>query len=178
MKRVLVISVFSILLICTSSAQGVGRQKGSISINVGIGLSTMGILNQASKTLLPPVKLELDYTLACFSRDMSLSAGAYFGMSVESIPLDGASELSFLMGPEVLYRCAIIDKLDCYVKGILGLEGLSAKGVVADRAINDFNLGCGLYLGGTWYFNPKIGLGVEFGYGGPANLGVHLSINL
>ena len=178
MKRLILISIFATLSIFTSLAQEVGRQKGSISINAGIGVSTFEAVNQASKTVLPPVKLEIDYTVACFSKDMSLSAGAYYGMSVESIPIDGASETSYLLGPMATYRCAIIDKLDFYVKGILGVKCLSARGVAEDMTLRDFGLGYGLYLGGTWYFSPKVGLGAEIGYGGPANLGIHLAINL
>lgn len=178
MKKLIIISIFAILSIFTSLAQEVGRQKGSISINAGIGVSTMAALNKGTKTVLPPVKLELDYTLASFAKDMTLSIGAYYGMSVETIPIDGAVETLCLIGPMMSYRCAIIDKLDFYVKGILGLECLSAKGIEKDKAINDFALGGGLYIGGTWYFTPKVGLGAEIGYGGPANLGIHLAINL
>lgn len=174
MKKFITISIFLILTISAVMAQPAHRKVGSFSVNAGIGLGTAG--RSGYSLILPPVKVDADCTFLTFGEKMSLSGGAYFSLGVDKLKSYGTSVTTFLVGPMVCFRYAIADNFNLFSKGIVGYVGVSTSDSLVNSYVKGSRAGAGFYLGGTWFFLPNIGVGAEFGYGGPTNLGVHLTL--
>lgn len=176
MKKFIIISILFILAINTVMAQTAHRNVGSFSVDAGIGFGTIG--RSGYSMVLPPVKVDADYTFLTFSEKMSLSAGAYFCLGIDKLKSYNTTVTTFLVGPMVCFRYAIADNFNLFSKGIVGYVGVSTSDSLVNSYVRGSRAGAGFYLGGTWFFSPKMGVGAEFGYGGPTNLGIHLTINI
>ena len=176
MKKFITISILFILAINTVMAQTAHRNVGSFSVDAGIGPGTAG--RSGYSRVLPPVKVDAEYTLLAFSEKMSLSAGAYFSLGVDKLKSYDTTVTSFLVGPKVCFRYAVADNFNLFSKGIVGDVGVSTSNLLVNSYVRGSRAGAGFYLGGTWFFSPKMGVGAEFGYGGLTNLGIHLAINI
>lgn len=176
MKKFITLSILFILGINTVMAQTAHRNVGSFSVDAGIGLGVAG--RSGYSLIIPPVKVDADYTLLTFGEKMSLSAGAYFSLGVDKFKSYDTTVTSLLVGPMVCFRYAVADNFNLFSKGIVGYIGVSTSDPLVNSYVRGSRAGAGFYLGGTWFFSPKTGVGAEFGYGGPTNLGIHLTINL
>lgn len=176
MKKFIIISILFILAINTVMAQTAHRNVGSFSVDAGIGFETFG--RSGYSMVLPPVKVDAEYTFLTFSEKMSLSAGAYFCLGIDKLKSYNTTVTTFLVGPMVCFRYAIADNFNLFSKGIVGYVGVSTSDSLVNSYVRGSRAGAGFYLGGTWFFSPKMGVGAEFGYGGPTNLGIHLTINI
>ncbi len=176
MKKLITLAILFILSINTVMAQTAHRNVGSFSVDAGIGLGIAG--RSGYSLVLPPVKVNADYTFLAFGEKMSLSAGAYFSLGVDKLTSYDTTVISYLIGPMVCFRYAIADNFNLFSKGIVGYIGVSTSDPLVHSYVKGSRAGTGFYLGGTWLFSPKMGIGAEFGYGGPTNIGVHLTINI
>lgn len=174
MKKFITISILFIIAISTVMAQPAHRSAGSFSVNAGIGLGIAG--RSGYSIAIPPIKVDADYTFLNFGKKMSLSAGAYFSLGVDKLKTYDTTVTTFLVGPMVCFRYAIADNFNLFSKGIVGYVGVSTSDAVVNSYVRRSRAGAGFYLGGTWFFSSTMGVGAEFGYGGPTNLGVHLTL--
>lgn len=170
------ISSIGIFLICftTMMAQNSYREKGSFSIDAGIGLSAF--TNEYSMVL-PPVKVDAEYTVLAFGAG-SLNVGGYFSLGVDRHSSYDMNVTTFLVGPMGSLRYAVSDQIDIFGKLIVGYVGVKTSDSLVNSYIKGSHFDVGAYVGGTWYFSPKMGVGAEVGYGGPTLFGVHLSFKI
>jgi len=168
--------ILTVFLSIPAMAQRAHREVGSFSADFGIGLGTAG--RSGYSFVLPPLKVDADYTVLNFGKNMSLSVGGYFCLGVDRLKSYDTTVTSFLVGPMVSFRYAIADDFNLFSRGIVGYIGVMTSDPVVNSYVRGSRAGAGFYLGGTWFFSPKMGLGAELGYGSPTNLGVHLTINI
>lgn len=174
MKRIISILVFLSFSISSLLAQGSYRETGSISINGGVGL---GVRTNGYSLVLPPVKVDAEYTLLTFGAG-SLSIGGYFSLGIDKLTSYDMSVTTILVGPMSCVRYAITDNIDIFGKLIVGYVGVSTSDSIVNSYVRGSHAGAGAYVGGTWYFSPKMGVGCEVGYGGPTTFGIHLTFKI
>ena len=171
MKKLVSSIIVIILSLTTMMAQNSYRETGNITIDAGLGLSS---LSGGYSLVLPPVKVDAEYTLLSFGAG-TLSVGGYFSMGVDKYSSYDMNVTTFLVGPMSCVRYAVTDNIDIFGKLIVGYVGVSTSDSLVNSYIRGSHAGAGAYVGGTWYFSPKMGLGGEIGYGGPTLFGLHLT---
>ena len=183
------ISIFIILFLTISSllAQNSYREKGTIGIDGGIGLSAISTFSSDYSLVVPPVKVDVGYTVLSVGA-FSLSVGGYFSLGVDRVKFSDYnyqydSNLTmnftqFLVGPMGNVRYALSDNFDIFGKLIFGFYGIAGASDILVSNVRGSGVGGGAFVGGTWYFSPKMGVGAEFGAGGPTRLGVHLTFKI
>lgn len=176
MKKLVSLFILMTLVLSSAMAQSAHREVGSLSINAGIGLGIAG--RSGYSVVLPPLKVDVDYTVLSFSNRMSLSAGGYFSLGTDRLKSYDTTVTTFLVGPMACFRYALTDSFDLFGKGIIGYLGVNTSEPMVNSIIGKSHVGAGFYVGGTWYFSSKLGLGAELGYGGPTTIGMHLTIRL
>ena len=174
MKKLISILILLSLSISSLLAQNAYREKGTFAIDGGIGLSS---LSGEYSLVLPPVKLDAEYTLLTFGAG-SLSVGGYFSLGVNRLRSYDMNVTTFLIGPMGNVRYAVSDDFDIFGKFIVGFVGVSTSDTLVNSYVRGSHAGGGAYVGGTWYFSPKMGMGAEIGYGGPTLFGVHLTVEI
>lgn len=174
MKKLVSSFIVIILSLTTMMAQNSYREKGTFSIDAGIGLGTFP---SGYSVTLPPVKVDAEYTVLTFGAG-SLSVGGYFSLGVDRLTSYDMNVTTFLVGPMSSVRYAITDKFDIFGKVAIGYVGVSTSDSLVNSYVRGSHFGAGAYVGGTWYFSPKMGVGGEIGYGGPTLFGVHLTLKI
>lgn len=174
MKKLVSILVLLSVSLSSLMAQNSYRETGNISIDAGIGL---GVLTSGYSLALPPVKLDAEYTVMPFGAG-SLNVGGYFSLGIDRLTSYDMTVTTFLVGPMSSVRYSLTDNIDIFGKVILGYVGVSTSDSLVNAYVRGSHVGGGAYVGGTWYFSPKMGVGAEIGYGGPTTLGVHLTFKI
>lgn len=174
MKKLVSIFILLSLSISSMMAQNSYRETGNFSIEAGIGIS---VVSSGYSMTLPPVKVDVEYTVLTFGAG-SFNVGGCFNLGVEKLNAYDMKVTTFLLGPMANVRYAVTDNFDIFGKAIIGYVGVKTSNALVNSYVGDSHFGAGAYIGGTWYFSPKMGLGGEIGYGGPTTLGVHLTIKI
>ena len=110
MKKIISLFIFLAIFANTSFAQNAHRNVGRISVDAGIGFGFVG--RGGYSLLLPPLKVDADYTLLNFGDKMSLSVGGYFSLGIDRHRSYETSVTTFLVGPMVCFRYAIADNFN------------------------------------------------------------------
>ena len=171
MKKYFLILILISLSFSTLLAQNSIREKGTFSIDAGIGL---GVRTSGYSLVLPPVKVDAEYTFLTFGTG-SLAVGGYFSLGSTNLTSKNVNVSTFLVGPSSSVRYALSDNFDVFLRLIVGYVGVNTSEPIVNSSLRGSHMGAGSYIGGTWYFSPKMGLGGEVGYGGPTVAGVHLT---
>lgn len=175
MKKIIITLITLTVSVISVTAQNARREIGNMFIDAGTGLS---FVSRGSYTMvLPPVKFDAEYALLDFGFG-TLSVGAYFSMGIDKYQRYDHSVTTFLAGPMASFHLPVSENVDLFGKLIVGYVGAKSSEPLLNSSIRTSGAGAGIYVGGTWYFSPKMGLGAEFGYGGPTSLGVHLSFRI
>lgn len=162
------VSLFSLM------AQNATRNTGDFAIDAGVGI---GPTANGSTLALPPLKADAEYTVLTFGPG-SLSVGAYFSLSSGRFTSDNLNYSAFLVGPMADVRCALGENFDVFGKLVVGYVGVSTSSPLVNQYIKGNSAGAAAYIGGTWYFSPKMGVGFEGGYGGPTTFGIHMTFKI
>lgn len=175
MKKIIITLISLTVGISSMTAQNARREIGNIFIDAGTGLS---FVSRDSYTMaLPPVKIDAEYALWDFGFG-TLSLGAYFSLGIDKIQYYDYSVTTYLAGPMASFHLPVSENVDLFGKLIVGYVGAKSSEPLLNSVVRASGPGAGIYVGGTWYFSPRMGLGAEFGYGGPTSLGVHLSFRI
>ena len=156
-------------------AQNSYRENGDFSIDAGISIGTAG--RSGYTLVVPPLKVDTEYTILTMGAG-SLSVGGYFSLGVDRLKSYDTNVTSFLIGPMADFHYAVTDNIDIFGKIIVGYLGISTSDTLLNSFVKGSHAGAGAYVGGTWYLSPKMGIGAELGYGGPSNLGAHLTFKI
>lgn len=170
---------FSVLILLSVSlysllAQNSYRDTDNISIDAGVGLS---VITSGYSLTLPPIKVDAEYTVLTFGAG-SLNVGAYFSLGIDRLNSYDITVTTFLVGPMSSVRYSITDNFDVFGKVMVGYVGVQTSDSLVNSYVRGSHFGGGAYVGGTWYFSPKLGLGGEIGYGGPTLFGVHITFKI
>lgn len=174
MKKLVSSIIVIILSLTTMMAQNSYRETGNISFDAGIGL---GVISSGYSLTLPPIKVDAEYTVLTFGAG-NLNVGAYFSLGVDRLNSYNMNVTTFLVGPMSSVRYSITDNFDIFGKVMVGYVGVQTSDSLVNSYVKGSHFGGGAYVGGTWYFSPKMGLGGEIGYGGPTLFGVHLTFKI
>jgi hypothetical protein len=168
-------------------AQNSHREKGDFSVDAGLGLGT---INDLIIRVIPPIKIDAEYTILTFGAG-SLSIGGYSSLATYRLDLqrlgydykdlaeyNNMKFTYFLVGPMATIRYALTDSVDIFGKLVLGYLGISSSDTLVNEYVKGGYATGGAYIGGTWYFSPKVGIGGEVGIGAPTNLGIHLTFKI
>ena len=117
------------------------------------------------------------YTVLTFGAG-NLNVGAYFSLGVDRLNSYNMNVTTFLVGPMSSVRYSITDSFDIFGKVMIGYVGVQTSDSLVNSYVKGSHFGGGAYVGGTWYFSPKMGVGGEIGYGGPTLFGVHLTFKI
>jgi hypothetical protein len=169
MKKVLLLSLFTIVTIAFSAqkTQAQEYEQGSLVANVGVGLGGgLGL----------PISASVDYG---FKEKISLGGFIGFSTEKEDLILFKARYTYFLIGARAAYHFDLgVDKLDPYAGAMLGYNAASLT-LDPDPGppFNNIAAGGGVILGGfvgaRYYVTDNIGAFAELGYGlGLATVGV------
>lgn len=153
MKKIF-ITLLAVMAMSISSvfAQNAQQFVGDKTIGVDIGVGYAGVGTAVS----------FDYTFLDFGRGGTLSGGVYAGASF------GRDVAQAMIGPMICYRIPVGDSFDFSAKAIVGYSNVSFFSWLGEAG----------YIGGTYYFSDRIGVGVDLGYGGGTIASAHLSIRL
>ena len=169
--------VFTLILLSVSiislMAQNSYRKNCDFAIDAGVGIGTAG--RSGYSLVIPPLKVDAEYTILIKGAG-SLSVGGYFSLGIDRLKSYDTNVTSFLIGPMADFRYAVTDNIDVFGKIIVGYIGISTSDTLLNSFVQGSHAGAGAYVGGTWYLSPKMGIGAEMGFGGPSNLGVHLTL--
>ncbi len=170
------ISTLFLISVSLSSlmAQNAARNTGDFAIDAGVGI---GSFSEGTALVLPPLKVDAEYTVLNFGPG-SLSVGAYFSLASSRLTSYDMKYTLFLVGPMVDVRCALGDNFDIFGKLVVGYVGASTTDPLVNEYIKGSHAAAAAYVGGTWYFSPKMGVGLEAGYGGPTTFGIHMTFKI
>ncbi len=168
MKKVLLLSLFTIVTIAFSAqkTQAQEYEQGSLVANVGIGLGGgLGL----------PISASVDYG---FKEKISLGGFVGFSTTNEDLGFFKVNYTYILVGARAGYHFDLgVDKLDPYVGALLGYNAASV-GFEPDPGppFNNITAGgviFGGFAGARYYITDNIGAFAELGYGlGTATIGV------
>lgn len=169
MKKVSLI--FAVMMISLAASSQNTFTKGDKVLNVGVGFGTYG---DYGKTTIPPVSVSLEYCAKdnLFNDKSSLGIGGYAGYHSSKYDLAGEwgyKYSNFILGARGILHYQFIDKLDTYWGLLLGYDIASAKFYGSDIYDSGASEVGGLiystFLGARYYFNEKIAVNAELGYG-------------
>lgn len=153
MKKIIItLLAVTALSVSLVSAQNARQFVGDKTIGVDAGMGYAGVGTAVS----------FDYTFLDFGRGGSLSGGVYAGASF------GRGVAHALVGPMICYRIPVSDSFDFSAKAIVGYSNVGSFSWIGEAG----------YIGGTYYFSDRLGVGVDLGYGGGTIASAHLSIRL
>ncbi len=175
MKKLISSLILLSMSLTSLMAQNSYRQNGDFTIDAGIGIGTAG--RSGYSLVIPPMKVDAEYTILTMGAG-SLSVGGYFSLGVDRLKSYDTNVTTFLIGPMADFRYAVTDDIDIFGKIVVGYLGISTSDTLLNSIVKGSQAGAGAYVGGTWYLSPKMGIGAEMGYGGPSNLGVHLTFKI
>jgi hypothetical protein len=168
MKKVLLLSLFTIVTIAFSAqkTQAQEYEQGSLVANVGVGLGGgLGL----------PISASVDYG---FKEKISLGGFVGFSTTNEDLGFFKVNYTYILVGARAGYHFDLgVDKLDPYVGALLGYNAASV-GFEPDPGppFNNITAGgviFGGFAGARYYITDNIGAFAELGYGlGTATIGV------
>lgn len=168
MKKVLLLSLFTIATIAFSAqkTQAQEYEQGSLVANVGIGLGGgLGL----------PISASVDYG---FKEKISLGGFVGFSTTNEDLGFFKVNYTYILVGARAGYHFDLgVDKLDPYAGVLLGYNAASV-GFEPDPGppFNNITAGgviFGGFAGARYYITDNIGAFAELGYGlGTATIGV------
>ena len=168
MKKVLLLSLFTIVTIAFSAqkTQAQEYEQGSLVANVGVGLGGgLGL----------PISASVDYG---FKEKISLGGFVGFSTTNEDLGFFKVNYTYILVGARAGYHFDLgVDKLDPYVGALLGYNAASV-GFEPEPGppFNNITAGgviFGGFAGARYYITDNIGAFAELGYGlGTATIGV------
>jgi len=190
MKKIFGIALVTLLAVSFAFAQTTPYRVGDQNVSAGIGFGMAGLYGKSS---LPPISAS--YETALSALEGKLSVGGLVGIAGSSeeysyttyagtwpnIYLTTASwkykYTYIIIGVRGAYHLPLIDNVDTYGGLMLGYnivtestEGTTWAG--ASSASGSY-LSIGAFVGGRYYFTPKLGAYAELGYGiGFLNVGV------
>ena len=173
MKKNLILVAAAALLSLSLSAQGVYRTVGDKSIDLGVGLGGVKI---GSGTIVPPVRAAFEYTLLEQRNVGTVSVGGVINYRMDKEA--GESFSVVYVGPQVVYRYPVLEKVDLFAKLSLGYLGFASSSAIVDYYVKDLSgFAWSANLGAMYYFSDKMGVGLQFGRG-LSTAEVFLSIRL
>lgn len=178
MKK-LIVSAIAILLIASTivNAQESTFNKGTKVINASIGIGSVLATGVGYSTKIPPISasFELGVKDNFLTDELSLGLGLYTGFSSYtwkwSVYNYGWNYTTFIVGGRAAVHYPLADKFDTYGGLMLGLRFNSSKefGSNSGGITYSSTAGTGIvysfYLGGRYYFTPRIAALGEIGYG-------------
>jgi len=169
MKNILALLAVTLLitalLVPGSSAQ---VQKGESVISAGLGLGYPGLYGTGK---MPPIFLSFDHAI---QPKISIGGIVSYSTSTYDFVRDSWSYTYIFVGARGGYHFGgdllkDAKNVDLYGGATLGYHIVSAKFSGVDEKLHPYSaggsyFGFGLYLGGRYYFTPKLGATAELGY--------------
>ena len=163
--------------------------EGDKVINLGIGLGSTLYTGNGFSTTIPPISASFEYgILNDILEKGSVGVGGYIGYTASKYETTYYDWMSgnyvdygweygnLIIGARGSFHYPLVDKLDTYAGMMLGYNVVSIN-EIGDVSFGSSTAGSGLawsmYIGGRYWFNPKIAAMAELGYGiAYLNLGV------
>ena len=174
MKKLISTLILISVSLSSLMAQNAVRNTGDFAVDAGVGI---GSFSEGTSLVLPPLKVDAEYTVLTFGPG-SLSVGAYFSLATNRFTSYDVNYTLFLVGPMVDVRCALGENFDIFGKVIVGYLGANTSDSLVNQYVKGSYAAAAAYIGGTWYFSPKVGVGFEGGYGGPTTFGIHMTFKI
>lgn len=179
--------LFSMLLafvaVASLFAQENMFQKGDKVANLSIGLGS-SIYGSGFDGGIPPVGASFEYGVKdeLFDAKSSLGIGGYLGFTSaeQNIMTMKINYSSIIVGARGIVHYQLIDNIDTYGGILLGYNIASSK--MTGAAMPGFSASAGGlvyagFIGGRYYFTPKLAAMAELGYGiAVLNIGVSLKL--
>ncbi|MDR1343719.1 MAG: hypothetical protein LBJ39_00030 [Tannerellaceae bacterium] len=159
MKKLIIISAFSFLVVVAAGAQEI-FQKGESVVNIGLGLGDN-------------IPIEASYERSVVDgliggENGSIGVGgylAYYGHS-ESFAGGKLSYSDIVIGVRGAFHYQFVDKLDTYAGLMIGYDIASAKwNGLGNVTASGNKLSPSVFVGARYYFTPSVGAYAELGYG-------------
>lgn len=154
------------------SAQNARRAVGDKSLDLGVGFHTAAV---GYSLVVPPVDAAFEYTVLDWGTAGTLSAGGLVSFGVDKY--SNVSFTSVFVGPLACYRFPIMENLDLFGKVALGYCSINASETVYREVLKSSGFAWAGYVGATYYFSEKLGVGFQLGTG-LATAELHLTIKL
>ncbi|MCF6365147.1 MAG: hypothetical protein L3J35_03000 [Bacteroidales bacterium] len=183
MKKLLVSALISVFAFSFTNAQESTFSEGDKVINLGVGLGSTLYTGSGFSTTVPPISASFEYgILNDVLEKGSVGVGGYLGYTAARARYNwfgdiyGYDYTSFIIGARGSFHYPLVEKLDTYAGMMLGYNIVSVSeigDVSFGTSTTGSDIAWSMYLGGRYWFNPKIAGMVELGYGiAYLNLGV------
>jgi hypothetical protein len=182
MKKFFGIALVTLLAVSFAFAQVTPYKVGDQNVSAGIGFGMAGIYGDAT---LPPISV--GYETALSALEGKLSVGGILGYAGSKISYPTAwgnwdfNYSYIIIGARGAYHLPLIDNVDTYGGLMLGYNIVSFSETKPANvpawwpsySASSSYLAFGAFVGGRYYFTPKLGAYAELGYGlGFLNVGV------
>lgn len=189
MKKFLGIALVTLIAVSFAFAQTTPYKVGDQNVSAGIGFGLAGIYGTAT---LPPITVGYETALSALEGKLSVGGlvgyagssvdvtvpvqtGTYFGYPTYSLATDKIKYSYIIIGARGAYHQPLIDNVDTYGGLMIGYNLVSATvpAALGSYSASASYLAIGAFVGGRYYFTPKLGAYAEVGYGvGFLNVGV------